>query len=178
MISEDHFQDNFGQGEYCGFFKAADVNDVPSALLGASEGSIPMSEQEELHIIELDQGDGWTRVRRIHGPFEEGFVPTTYIESTLYNTQDRQNDLVQYILNCNAPFCSRRLPKTDASALSSCRRYFSNLLQFSIAVIRSVARWKGGRGLKSKVPEQVIMIRVNRFFYVQFVQCCARLQAM
>lgn len=51
-----------------------------------SEGSIPMSEGEELLVIELDQGDGWTRVRRLCGPngFEEGFVPTSYIESTLY----------------------------------------------------------------------------------------------
>ncbi|XP_037038980.1 formin-binding protein 1-like isoform X3 [Bradysia coprophila] len=51
-----------------------------------SEGSIPMSENEELQVIELDQGDGWTRVRRCTGPngWEEGFVPTSYIESTLY----------------------------------------------------------------------------------------------
>lgn len=45
-----------------------------------------MSEGEELLVIELDQGDGWTRVRRLCGPngWEEGFVPTSYIESTLY----------------------------------------------------------------------------------------------
>ncbi|XP_053689851.1 formin-binding protein 1-like isoform X7 [Sabethes cyaneus] len=51
-----------------------------------SEGSIPMSEGEELLVIELDQGDGWTRVRRLCSPsgWEEGFVPTSYIESTLY----------------------------------------------------------------------------------------------
>lgn len=51
-----------------------------------SEGSIPMNEGEELQIIELDQGDGWTRVRRMEGPtgWDEGFVPTTYIESTLF----------------------------------------------------------------------------------------------
>ncbi|XP_058462652.1 formin-binding protein 1-like isoform X10 [Malaya genurostris] len=51
-----------------------------------SEGSIPMSEGEELLVIELDQGDGWTRVRRLCGSsgWEEGFVPTSYIESTLY----------------------------------------------------------------------------------------------
>ncbi|XP_019874134.2 formin-binding protein 1-like isoform X2 [Aethina tumida] len=51
-----------------------------------SEGSIPMEQDEELHLIELDQGDGWTRVRRINGENEEGFVPTSYIETTLYNT--------------------------------------------------------------------------------------------
>lgn len=45
-----------------------------------------MAEGEELHVIELDQGDGWTRVRRIMSGnlVEEGFVPTSYIESTLY----------------------------------------------------------------------------------------------
>ena len=44
-----------------------------------SEGSIGMEEGEELDVVELDQGDGWTRVRRINGD-EEGFVPTSYIE--------------------------------------------------------------------------------------------------
>lgn len=57
-------------------------------LVATSEGSIPISEGEELHVIELDQGDGWTRVRRIteSSSWEgcEGFVPTSYIESTLY----------------------------------------------------------------------------------------------
>lgn len=45
-----------------------------------------MGENEELHVIELDQGDGWTRVRRMMtgSVVEEGFVPTSYIESTLY----------------------------------------------------------------------------------------------
>lgn len=51
-----------------------------------SEGSIPMAQDEELHLIELDQGDGWTRVRRMHGEFEEGFVPTSYIETSLLDT--------------------------------------------------------------------------------------------
>ncbi|XP_067643935.1 formin-binding protein 1-like isoform X9 [Eurosta solidaginis] len=52
-----------------------------------SEGSIPMIEGEELQVIEIDQGDGWTRVRRanaINGGWDEGFVPTSYIECTLY----------------------------------------------------------------------------------------------
>lgn len=42
-----------------------------------------MAENEEMQVIELDQGDGWTRVRRPggqHGEWEEGFVPTSYIE--------------------------------------------------------------------------------------------------
>lgn len=51
-----------------------------------SEGSIRMEENEELWLIESDQGDGWTRVRRIKpspvDPMPEGFVPTSYIETT------------------------------------------------------------------------------------------------
>merc|ERR1719494_1570270 len=50
----------------------------------SSEGSIPLEEQEKLWLIETDQGDGWTRVRRLHpshlDPMPEGFVPTSYIE--------------------------------------------------------------------------------------------------
>ncbi|XP_022243945.1 formin-binding protein 1 homolog isoform X2 [Limulus polyphemus] len=48
-----------------------------------SEGSIPMEEGEEFDVVELDQGDGWTRVRR--GDIEEGFVPTSYVQCFLYN---------------------------------------------------------------------------------------------
>ncbi|KAL1455747.1 hypothetical protein WDU94_009817 [Cyamophila willieti] len=47
----------------------------------SSEGSIPMFDGEELFIIELDQGDGWTRVRRQTTDSEEGFVPTSYIQT-------------------------------------------------------------------------------------------------
>ena len=43
-----------------------------------------MGEGEELVVVELDQGDGWTRVRRIDNT-EEGFVPTSYIKCNLYN---------------------------------------------------------------------------------------------
>ena len=49
----------------------------------ASEGSIPMQEGEQLLVIELDQGDGWTRVRR-QGSLEEGFVPTAYLQVLLH----------------------------------------------------------------------------------------------
>ncbi|GBP51585.1 Formin-binding protein 1-like [Eumeta japonica] len=38
---------------------------------------------EKLLVLETDAGDGWTRVRR-HHTREEGFVPTTYIATTLY----------------------------------------------------------------------------------------------
>lgn len=53
-------------------------------ITATSEGSIPMYEGEELLIIELDQGDGWTRVRR-QNDHEEGFVPTSYIECNVYS---------------------------------------------------------------------------------------------
>lgn len=49
-----------------------------------SEGSIPMVEGDDFQVIELDQGDGWTRVRR-NDNTEEGFVPSSYIECTLSN---------------------------------------------------------------------------------------------
>ncbi|XP_075591310.1 formin-binding protein 1-like Cip4 isoform X5 [Dermatophagoides farinae] len=55
------------------------------AFEGQDEGSINMDEGEEFDLIELDQGDGWTRVRRLRGDCEEGFVPTTYIECNLYD---------------------------------------------------------------------------------------------
>jgi len=48
-------------------------------ILATSEGSIPMFDGEQLLIIEQDQGDGWTRVRRQPPNVEEGFVPTSYI---------------------------------------------------------------------------------------------------
>ncbi|XP_053206294.1 formin-binding protein 1-like isoform X2 [Panonychus citri] len=48
-----------------------------------SEGSIPMGEGEIFEVVELDQGDGWTRVRRINDQ-EEGFVPTSYLKCDLY----------------------------------------------------------------------------------------------
>ncbi|XP_054714349.1 formin-binding protein 1-like isoform X2 [Uloborus diversus] len=51
---------------------------------GQSEGSIDVCEGEEFDIVELDQGDGWTRIRKRN--FEEGFVPTSYIETYLYNS--------------------------------------------------------------------------------------------
>ena len=44
-----------------------------------------MEENEELWVIETDQGDGWTRVRRIKpsslDPLPEGCVPASYIET-------------------------------------------------------------------------------------------------
>eukprot|EP00096_Caligus_rogercresseyi_P007037 TRINITY_DN2432_c0_g1_i1.p1 TRINITY_DN2432_c0_g1~~TRINITY_DN2432_c0_g1_i1.p1 ORF type:complete len:651 (-),score=227.12 TRINITY_DN2432_c0_g1_i1:616-2568(-) len=50
-----------------------------------SEGSIPMEENEDFMVIEQDQGDGWTRVRRSKTSqhtesLPEGFVPSSYID--------------------------------------------------------------------------------------------------
>jgi thyroid hormone receptor interactor 10 len=41
-----------------------------------------MSENEEMQILEEDQGDGWTRVRKSDGG--EGFVPSSYIQCHYY----------------------------------------------------------------------------------------------
>jgi hypothetical protein len=49
------------------------------------DGSIAMHDGEEMQIVELDQSDGWTRVRR-QSDMEEGFVPTAYIECTLFTS--------------------------------------------------------------------------------------------
>jgi len=84
----EHFQDIDGDDEF--------FDPEPLPVLGkckalypfeaASEGSIPLEEGEELWLIETDQGDGWTRVRRLNvshlDPMPEGFVPTSYIETT------------------------------------------------------------------------------------------------
>ncbi|XP_044850467.1 cdc42-interacting protein 4 isoform X1 [Mauremys mutica] len=48
---------------------------------GSSEGTISMTEGEELSLMEEDKGDGWTRVRRSKGG--EGYVPTSYLRVTL-----------------------------------------------------------------------------------------------
>ena len=53
-------------------------------VAGSSEGSILMSENEEMYVLEQDQGDGWTRVRREDG--SEGFVPTSYVTVHLYES--------------------------------------------------------------------------------------------
>ncbi|XP_070177040.1 formin-binding protein 1-like isoform X2 [Littorina saxatilis] len=47
-----------------------------------NEGSVAMSENEEMQILEEDQGDGWTRVRKSDGG--EGFVPSSYIQCHYY----------------------------------------------------------------------------------------------
>lgn len=37
-----------------------------------------MQDGEQVFLIEKDEGDGWTRVRKSTG--DEGFVPTTYLD--------------------------------------------------------------------------------------------------
>lgn len=50
---------------------------------GGTEGTIAMQEGEEMLLIERDEGDGWTRVRRI-GTSIEGFVPSSYLQCKWY----------------------------------------------------------------------------------------------
>lgn len=56
-----------------------------------------MQENEELYLIEKDQGDGWTRVRRMNGEYEEGFVPTSYIETTVFDTWNELNNETPHV---------------------------------------------------------------------------------
>ncbi|KAF6019096.1 hypothetical protein EB796_022593 [Bugula neritina] len=37
-----------------------------------------MVAEEQFSVVEFDNGDGWTRIRKDTG--DEGFVPTTYIQ--------------------------------------------------------------------------------------------------
>ncbi|XP_013389246.1 formin-binding protein 1-like isoform X2 [Lingula anatina] len=85
------------QGNSRGQFDAQDSfeEDVPEGVpvLGVcvavypfeatNDGSVSMAQGEQFSIIETDQGDGWTLVRR-EATGEEGFVPTSYIEATYY----------------------------------------------------------------------------------------------
>ena len=52
--------------------------------VATSDGSMTISEGEQMHLVEVDQGDGWTRVRKMDLS-EEGFVPTTYIQINIDN---------------------------------------------------------------------------------------------
>ena len=42
-----------------------------------------MEENEEMFVLEQEQGDGWTRVRK--NDESEGFVPTSYIQCHFYD---------------------------------------------------------------------------------------------
>ena len=45
---------------------------------GNSEGTISITEGEQLSIMEEDKGDGWMRVLRASG--EEGYIPSSYVK--------------------------------------------------------------------------------------------------
>lgn len=51
-----------------------------------NEGSVAMGEGEEMFVLEQDQGDGWTRVRKHDS--SEGFVPTSYIQCHFYDQDE------------------------------------------------------------------------------------------
>ncbi|XP_067944722.1 cdc42-interacting protein 4 homolog isoform X2 [Watersipora subatra] len=65
-----------------------EFDDEPSAPIGTAtalypfdattEGALSMLLDEELSIVDKDNGDGWTKIRKPNG--DEGFVPTTYIK--------------------------------------------------------------------------------------------------
>ncbi|CAB3400810.1 unnamed protein product [Caenorhabditis bovis] len=48
---------------------------------GAQEGTIRIDAGEELLLIEKDEGDGWTRVRKTDNSMD-GFVPSSYLKVT------------------------------------------------------------------------------------------------
>lgn len=51
-----------------------------------NEGSVSMTENEEMSVLEQDQGDGWTRVRKKND--SEGFVPTSYIQIHFFDQDE------------------------------------------------------------------------------------------
>ncbi|KFD48625.1 hypothetical protein M513_10480 [Trichuris suis] len=52
---------------------------------GGSEGMISIRQSEQLLILEVDTGDGWTKVRRTKPcPDYEGFVPSSYLKLEFY----------------------------------------------------------------------------------------------
>lgn len=56
------------------------------SILAVNEGSVAMEEGEEMYVLEQDQGDGWTRVRKNDN--SEGFVPTSYIQCHFYDQDE------------------------------------------------------------------------------------------
>uniref|UniRef100_A0A6Q2XSM5 Thyroid hormone receptor interactor 10 n=1 Tax=Esox lucius TaxID=8010 RepID=A0A6Q2XSM5_ESOLU len=45
---------------------------------GASEGTVSITEGEQLSVMERDKGDGWMRVQRANG--DEGYIPSSYVQ--------------------------------------------------------------------------------------------------
>lgn len=56
------------------------------AFDGLQDGAIRMEANEKLWLIERDEGDGWTRVRKENNSVE-GFVPSSYLQITWYNNR-------------------------------------------------------------------------------------------
>jgi hypothetical protein len=84
-LPDSDFEQNDGEnGDYDDPLPVLGTCEALYAFEATSEGSIPMGEHEQLYVVELDQGDGWTRVRR-QNSLEEGFVPTSYVRITLYS---------------------------------------------------------------------------------------------
>lgn len=54
------------------------------AFDGAQEGTIRMEANEKLWLIEKDEGDGWTRVRKENNS-TDGFVPSSYLKITWFD---------------------------------------------------------------------------------------------
>ncbi|CAO4382961.1 unnamed protein product [Caenorhabditis nigoni] len=53
------------------------------AFDGSQDGTIRMDPNEKLWLIEKDEGDGWTRVRKENNS-ADGFVPSSYLKTTWY----------------------------------------------------------------------------------------------
>ncbi|CCD68288.1 Transducer of Cdc42-dependent actin assembly protein 1 homolog [Caenorhabditis elegans] len=53
------------------------------AFDGAQDGTIRMEANEKLWLIEKDEGDGWTRVRKENNS-ADGFVPSSYLKVTWF----------------------------------------------------------------------------------------------
>ncbi|VDP08059.1 unnamed protein product [Soboliphyme baturini] len=50
-----------------------------------NEGMVPIEEHDEMLVLEIDTGDGWTKVRKkIQDRDVDGFVPTSYLKLSLY----------------------------------------------------------------------------------------------
>ncbi|CAH1643578.1 unnamed protein product [Spodoptera littoralis] len=85
----DNDHDNDHESDFDYYYCEPDLQPVGYckalyAFEGIGSGStMKMECGERLLVLETDAGDGWTRVRR-HHTREEGFVPTTYIATTLY----------------------------------------------------------------------------------------------
>lgn len=77
---DDEFQTDFYP--VIGTCRALYPFDATNAV---NDGSVAIVENEEMFVLEMDQGDGWTRVRKNDQEQSEGFVPTSYIQCHFYD---------------------------------------------------------------------------------------------